>query len=226
MRMSGYLKAVFASVSWRSTATALCLGLTLNFLRWTQGHSVAPRSFVFSSLVITTLGSQLVMLGALAADEAVRRGMRARFAYSLALLAASFGTAVGQWYIRGWFNFYTAMDQPGVALAVRRTMIIFVAVDVLIFGGLAILVYFNRRSAQQILDGVRGAELKRVQIEQRLTDSRLAAARSQIDPSLLFGELAEIKNLYVHEAIDADAKLNALIKRLQATVTGSALRSL
>jgi hypothetical protein len=223
--MLGYLKAVLASVTWRSTATALCLGLTLDFLRWTQGQGVAPRNFVFSGLVITTLGSLLVMLGALAANEAVRRGTRARFAYSLALLAASFGTAVGQWYIRGWFHFYTAMDQPGVPLAVRRTMIIYVAVDVLIFGGLAILVYVNRRSAQQILDGVRAAELKRLQMEQRLTDSRLAAARSHIDPNVLFGELADIKNLYVHEAIDADAKLNALIKRLQATVTGSALRS-
>lgn len=223
--MTGYFRAVFASVTWRSVVTALCLGEALQLLRWAQGQSAAPGGFMFSGMVISTLGSLLVMLGALAADEAVRRGMRAGFAYPLALLAASVGTAIGQWYIRGWFHLYTVMDQPGIPLAVRRTMIIYVAVDVLIFGGLAMLVYVNRRSAQKILDGVRGAELKRVQIEQRLTDSQLLTARSQIDPSLLLGELAEIRNLYVHAGIDADAKLNALIERLQATVTGSALRS-
>jgi hypothetical protein len=223
--MSSYVKAVVASVTWRSVVTALCLGQTLDLIRWAQDKSEAPRVYLFSSLVITILGSLLVMFGALAADEAVRRGMRVRYAHCLALVAASVGTAVGQWYIRGWFHFYTMIDRPGVPLAVRRTMMIYVAVDVLVFGGLAILVYVNRRSAQQILDGVRRAELQRVQFEKRLTDSQLLTARSQIDPSLLFAELAAIRNLYTREAIDADAQLNALIRRLQATVTGSALRS-
>jgi sensor histidine kinase YesM len=80
----------------------------------------------------------------------------------------------------------------------------------------------NRRSAQRILEGVRGAELKRVQIERRLTESRLATAQAQIDPHILTRSLTEVRNLYKRGSPEADLELDALIQRLQATVTGSA----
>jgi hypothetical protein len=90
------------------------------------------------------------------------------------------------------------------------------------FGGFAMLAYVNRRSAQRILEGVRQAELRRVQIEQRLTESRLATAQAQIDPHILSSSLTQVRDLYKQGSPDADLELDALIRRLQATVTGSA----
>ena len=39
------------------------------------------------------------------------------------------------------------------------------------------LVYMNRRTADRLLDSFRKAELRRVQLENQLMDSRLATAR-------------------------------------------------
>jgi hypothetical protein len=191
----GFATAVLAAVTWRALRTALLLGLPLCVLRELQNYTQAPPSYFASGLVITTLGSLCVMLAALAADEAIQRGTPVWAAYSNALLAASFVTALGQWYIRTWLHLYTVANQPGVPPAEQRMGIIFIAGDVLIFGGFAMLTYLNRRSAERILEGVRSAELRRVQIERRLTESRLAAAQAQIDPRTLFGALEEIRTM-------------------------------
>lgn len=219
---TGFVRAVFASMTWRAFLFADLLGLCVQVSRYLKFLYTAPPNYMLSGLVITQLGALFVLLAVLAGNEAVRRGARAWIAYTAALLTASIVTAVSQWYVRGWFHLFTVINRPGVPVRVQYTMMIFVACDVLMFGGFVMLAYVNRRSAQRILEGVRSAELRRVQIEQRLTESRLASARAQIDPNILFGSLTEVRDLYKHGSRDADLKLDALIRRLQATVTGSA----
>jgi hypothetical protein len=223
---AGFVRAVMAAMTWRACLVASLLGLCVQASRHLKFLNTAPPNYVLSGLIITQLGSLCVLLALLAGDEAVRRGSSAWFAYTASLLTASIVTAFGQWYIRGWFHLFTVVNRPGVPLRVQYTMIIFVACDVLMFGGFAMLAYVNRRSAQRILEGVRGAELKRVQIERRLTESRLAMAQAQIDPQLLTRSLTKVRDLYKKGAPDADLQLDALIQRLQATVTGSAAAEL
>ena len=61
-------------------------------------------------------------------------------------------------------------------------------------------------------------ELKRVQVERQLIESRLAATQAQIDPRELFAALADIKARYQAAAPDADEKLDGLIQRLRTAL--------
>jgi hypothetical protein len=216
----GIVRAVARSVTWRRVLTAWLLGF-VNFLVGSI-ESIGtdpPSTFAASGLVITNLGALLVLLAALSADEAIQRGVRPWLAVVVPLVMASVFTALGQWYIRGWFHFYSGINRPGVPIEVQRTMMIYVACDTLMFGGYAMLAFLNRRNSQRILVGIRGAELRRVQLEQQLTESRLAMARAQIDPGALFESLGEIRSLYASAAPHADCKMDELIRRLQDSVT-------
>jgi hypothetical protein len=219
---AGFIRAVLAAMTWRAFLFAALLGLCVEASRYIKFLNNAPPNYLLSGLVITQLGTLCVLLAVLAGDEAVRRGTSAWFAYTVSLLTASIVTAFSQWYVRGWFHLFTVVNRPGVPVRVQYTMIIFVACDVLMFGGFAMLAYVNRRGAQRILEGVRSAELKRVQIERRLTESRLATAQAHIDPHILTRSLTAVRDLYKQGSPDADLELDALIQRLQATVTGSA----
>jgi hypothetical protein len=77
------------------------------------------------------------------------------------------------------------------------------------------LAYHNRRRATQILEGIRAAELKHVELERRLIESRLATAQAAIDPGALFASLASIRNLYATSAPSADRELDRLIEDLR-----------
>ena len=212
--------AVFAALTWRRILAALALGLVLSVLRDAQNSAHSPPHFALSSIVIVVLGSVFVLLAALVCDEAIQRGARDWVMCLVCLVAATVLTTFGQWYVRGWLHLYTVANQPGVPIAVQRMQMVFVACDVFVIGGFAMLAYVSRRRGQRILEGVRGAELRRVQIERQLTESRLAAARAHIDPRLLFDTLAEIRDLYSADDPGADEHMDRLIRRLQATVTG------
>jgi hypothetical protein len=215
----GFIRAVSASITWRNLLTAWALGFAVFLVRQFQNGAHAPPNFPISGLVITNLGAMFVLLAALSADEAIRRGAPPWLAYLLSLMTASALTAVSQFYMRAWFHLYTSVNQPGVPIAVQRTHMIYVACDVMVFGGFAMLAFLNSRSSVRVLEGVRGAELRRVQLERQLTASRLAVTRARIDPGALFETLGEIRNLYALSAPQADLRMDELIQRLQATVT-------
>jgi hypothetical protein len=218
----GFIREVTRAVTWQRALAAWLLGFALYLVRNFQNAGpTTPLNFAVSGLVITNLGALLVLLAALTADVAIRRGARPWLAYLVCLLAASISTSVGQWHIRAWFHLYTSVNQPGLPMSIQRTMMIFVACDVFVFGGFAMLAFLNRQSAQRILDGVRAAELRRVQLEQQLTESRLAMTRAHIDPGTLLESLSGIRTLYALAAPHADLEMDELIRRLQDTVTRS-----
>jgi hypothetical protein len=219
--ITGFVRAVARSITWRRVLIAWLLGFVNLLLGSIESIGTdVPSTFAASGLVITNLGALLVLLAALSADEAIQRGVRPWLAVVVPLVMASVSTAIGQWYIRGWLHLYSGINRPGVPIEVQRTMMIYVACDTLMFGGYAMLAFLNRRNSQRILVGIRGAELRRVQLEQQLTESRLATTRAQIDPSALFESLGEIRSLYASAAPHADRKMDELIQRLQDSVTG------
>jgi hypothetical protein len=189
------------------------LGLAVAVMRslgaWESGapaHRLATPFFMFQ------LGALFVLLATLCADEAVSRGARPARAYPVALLIASIITAVTQWYGRLWFG------PSGMPIDAQGIRLVLAGLDVGLLGGLAMLAYVNRRIADQILEGVREAELRRVRLERQLIESRLAAAEAQVDPQTLFGALADIRNGFERAAPDADRRLGNLIQDLRAAL--------
>lgn len=221
--LRNYLRTVLGRVTWRAVMISLALAYTVGALRYLQNFERAPPNFLASSWVITTVCAFAVMLATLASDEAVRRGAPPRLTYAAALAVASVVSAYGQFYLRDLLHLYTAVNRPGVAVSVQRTQMIFVGCDCILFGGLAMFSYVNRRRAQGILEGVRTAELKRVQLEQRIAESSLAAARARIDPTELSDELSEIRALYLSGSSRAEQHLDRLIQRLHAAIRGGSL---
>jgi nitrate reductase NapE component len=90
---------------------------------------------------------------------------------------------------------------------------------------LALLVYMNGRAADRMLEGVRGAELRRVQLDQQLVQSRLATAEAQIDPQMLFSALAQIKRGLEESQPHAEKQMNELILTLRAALASTAAAS-
>ncbi len=74
-----------------------------------------------------------------------------------------------------------------------------------------------------MLQGVQEAESRRIRQETELVESRLAAARAQVDPRLLFVDLAQIRDRLKIDAADADERLDALIQRLRSALARPAL---
>lgn len=81
------------------------------------------------------------------------------------------------------------------------------------------MAYLQRQNAQRLLEGVRTAELARVQVEHDLIESRLAATQAQVDPEAVLTQLATIRNLFCEELPGAEENLEALIRMLRASVT-------
>ncbi|HEY1874759.1 MAG TPA: hypothetical protein VGG67_10185 [Steroidobacteraceae bacterium] len=227
-----FVVAVVRAVSWKMLLTTQLIGVLVALARSLQQRAAdvgmtnhllgyAPRvsPHLFNShFIVTSVGALCVMLAALAADEGMRRGVRLGYAYLIALVSASCGTAIIQWCLRAWLGVDYA---PGSGLPLVRLGL--VALDTALLGGLALLAYLNRQSGERMLAGVRGAELERIQVERRLIDSRLATAQAQVDPGSLLRRLGEIRDLYATARAGADGKLETLIRELRTSVTHSAV---
>ena len=73
---------------------------------------------------------------------------------------------------------------------------VYAACDTLTYGVLFILVYLDYRRRESLLRRVRAAELERARNEQRLTDSRLAALRADVDAAELLATLEDLQQRY------------------------------
>jgi len=206
------VRAVWRAVTWKRLLTVQALGLAFAVL-WRVPHGVQPPPHDLPAHIVSNaVGALFVMLAALAADEAVRHRVRLWFAYPAALLAASGATTVVQWCLQSWPA--VAFVEGGAPLAVA----VAIGLNVFTLGGLGLLAYTNRQSAERMLQGIRAAELEWVGVERRLIEARLAAAQAQIDPERVFRQLAEIRNLYAGARPGADERLEALIQELRASV--------
>ncbi len=162
------------------------------------------------------LSAIVSLLIVLVADEAVKRGARLRHVNILATLSL----LVGNLLIADIAQQYLAVEfaKPPVPPTLRWTSIIPFALDQTLWGVLALFVYLNRHIAERMLQGVQEAESRRVRQETELVESRLAAARAQVDPNVLFGDLAEIRDKLKIGAADADERLETLIQRLRSAL--------
>jgi hypothetical protein len=207
-----FVRAVWRAVTWKGLLAVQGMGLAFAVL-WHLRHGARPPPHDWPAHIVSNaVGALLVMLAALIADETLRRGVRFWCAYPLALFAASGAAAIVQWCLQQWPALAFAESGGPLAVAVA------IGFSVFTLGGLAMLAYINRQSAERMLQGVRAAELDRVRVERRLIEARLAAAQARIDPGAVFRQLAEVRDLYASARPEADEKLESLIRELRANV--------
>jgi len=207
-----FLRAVWRAVTWKGLLAVQALGLAFAVL-WHLRHGAHPPPHDLPAHIASNAVAALfVTLAAVAADEALLRRVRLWCAYPVALFAASGAAAIVQWCLQRWPA--VAFAEAGRPLAAA----VDIGLGVFTLGGLGMLAYINRQSAERVLQGIRTAELERVRVERRLIDSRLAAAQARIDPEGVFRQLTEIRNLYAGARPGADEKLETLIQGLRASV--------
>jgi sensor histidine kinase YesM len=150
-------------------------------------------------------------------DELVNHGVwAARVVYPLAVFLAFplifvITGAVEEIY-------YFVLRLPRAAAEAHRWVFISTAEGIAVICAFGMVIYMNRRTAERMLDRVQAAELKRVQLEEQLIESRLAMAEAQVDPQMLFSDLAEIRDGFSRSLPDADAKLDALVQHLRTAL--------
>jgi hypothetical protein len=201
--------------TWRPVLVTQGLGALFALYPWLeQWHRPGQPSLV-ASLLSQSVMAALVLMAALACDEAVRRGVQVWRAFAIAMLSASSANVLCQWVIASGGH----LEKPDALATLSAFM------DVATYWGPALMVYVNRRSAQRLLGRIRSGELERVRAEQRLTASRLAAAEVQIDPAAVLRELAEARDLYASGQAGAAERIESLIARLRDSVGRSTLSS-
>jgi hypothetical protein len=211
---AGLLGAAVRELTWRRVLTAEAVGLIANVFRYLEGSSQTFRE-VLASTIFTTVAPFLLVLVALCAAEAVRRGTPPLRAYSLALAGATCASASTQFVCRQALAIHAKSGSASAAVQ-EWVWIGSDVANVILLGGIALLAFYNHRSVERILLSVRTAELKRVRLERELIESRLATAQAQIDPRTLFESLARIRNLYGSSPPEADRMLQNLIETLRS----------
>jgi hypothetical protein len=211
-----FLRVALLELTWGRLLTAQTIGFIANLLRYLESvGSTRPAHQLLLNTIFTTIAPFLIVVASLCATEAVRRGTAALRAHALALLAASGFSAIIQVITRHMLYLQTPGGAASTQLANAWLGFAVDMGDVLLAGGIAMLAYYNRHRAEGILEGIRAVELRRVRLERQLTESRLAAARAEIDPGTLFESLAHIRTLYDTSAPDADRELESLIQTLR-----------
>jgi hypothetical protein len=213
--MKPYLRAAWNSFTWHRVLLTQVGGLAVAYLMsldWGYfGQSIGHVSIHF---VTMSAYAFLLLPVAFIADEAIARGVRPIVVYVVLLvfvnqaLAAALCAAM-QWIYTQVFaitwpsKFWGFTDASG---------------HFSVPSSLGLLIFLNGRATERMLEGVRGAELRRVKLDQQLVESRLATAEAQIDPQMLFGELAEIKRGLENSQPDAEKRLNDLIQTLRTAL--------
>jgi sensor histidine kinase YesM len=170
--------------------------------------------------VAMSISAFLMLAMMLYADEFVNRGAWARLVYPLTVLLVFPLTFI----ITGMTEemYYAVLRLPRAAAEAHRWVFISTAEHIAVICVFGMVIFMNRRTAERTLERVQAAELKRVQLEGQLIESRLAMAQAQVDPEMLFSALAEIRDGFNQSLPDADAKLDELVQHLRSALARTA----
>jgi sensor histidine kinase YesM len=163
-----------------------------------------------------SLSAFVLLAMTLYADELVNRGVRARLVYPLTVLLAFPVTFVTTGITEE--SYYAVLRLPHAVAQAHRWAFISTAEDIAVICAFGMVIFMNRRTAERMLERVQAAELKRVQLEEQLIESRLAMAEAQVDPQKLFSALEEIRDEFTRSSVDADAKLDELVQHLRSAL--------
>jgi hypothetical protein len=195
--MKPYLRAAWNSFTWHRVLLTQVGGLAVAYLMsldWGYfGQSIGHVSIHF---VTMSAYAFLLLPVAFIADEAIARGVRPIVVYVVLLvfvnqaLAAALCAAM-QWIYTQVFAITWPSKFWGFTDASGHFSVP---------SSLGLLIFLNGRATERMLE------------------SRLATAEAQIDPQMLFGELAEIKRGLENSQPDAEKRLNDLIQTLRTAL--------
>ena len=197
---------VFASV----------LAISIPGTQFSLTNRPVPDTFWHSVALIVALQVLAGMTAALAADEAVARGVRAAPAYTLALLLGMAVAAIVQYPLRLALDWQTLVSKEGLDVHITQPLRMFLYG--MIYGGLGCFVYANQRSAREAIERLQRAELARSRSRRRTLETRLQAMQARVEPEFLFDTLAQVRALYDTDATAADHLLDELIRYLRAAL--------
>ena len=211
------LRAAWQAITWRNMLVLQLLGQLTVYLDSREedviGSWMGHPSVGYVSMALSVL---LVVPVALLADQAVKRGAAPRFAYSIAVASTVPVTLLATSLTQQVYIFIFGLPPAIPNLLWRSTIAGGFFMDVYVAFG--VLVFTNQRTADRILEHFRSSELRRAQLERQLVESRLATAEAQIDPTMLFDQLAKIKFGYAGGEAGAEAQLNDLIQTLRTAL--------
>ncbi len=170
--------------------------------------------------VAMSVSALVLLVVTLYADGRVSRGAHPRLVYPLTV-ALSFPAA---FVITGLVQatYFAVLAVPAEAAAAHRWVFVSTAEDIALICSFGMVIYMNRRIAERMLEGIQAAELKRLQLEEQLVESRLATAEAQVDPEKLLSSLAAIRDGFSRSTSDADARLDELVQQLRNALTRTA----
>lgn len=213
--MKPYLRAAWNSFTWRRVLLTQVAGLAVAYLMSLAGGYFGE-SIGHVSIHFATMSAYVFLLlpVAFCADEAMARGVRPIVVYVVLLVFVNQALAAALCAVMQWtYTQVLAIPWPSKVWGFTQASGRFSVPS-----SLGLLIFLNGRATERMLEGLRGAELRRVKLDQQLVESRLATAEAQIDPQMLFGELAEIKRGLENSQADAEQRLNDLIQTLRAAL--------
>lgn len=205
-----FVRTALGALSWRAVLVTQSIGLLFAVDTWLELWHQPQQPWLLGSVARQAITALLVMLAALAGDQAIRRGSGIWRAFAIATLVASSLNVLAQLLV-----------SFGLGVGLSERGLVWILEDFLGVGGLwgtVLLVYLNRQSARRLLARLRAGELERAEAERRLIGSRLAAAESRIDPSAVLRQLSEVRDLYAAARPEAEERFEALITGLRETV--------
>ena len=208
---------VVGSITWRAVLAVQVVGLVAD----TISNLIGPfPSWMALSRVIIDENIGLAVVGsALLGDRLAARGVRTWLAYGVPLVVVAPFAALFEFTLRGWLGAYTLFDKPGVDLVVRRTHIIYVACDIVTYGGMLIAIYLDYRRRVELARRVRAAELERARADAELVQSRLAELRADVEPDVLMAQLQRVRAMYDVDAARAERMLDTITDALRAKLS-------
>jgi len=226
-RSAPFVRSVLQAVTWRTLGVSQLIGFAIAAVRFFEQRGVevtqvgylearlteAPQHFPDAHLVVAPIAAFCILIAALAADEAMRRGARLGSAMLAAIPTASVAAALLQYLVRLTLGSHYAPSgvRPLLGLAA-------VAADTAMLGTLAVLAFLKRATEQRMLREVRRSELEHVELDRRRLEYSLMSSRAQVPPAWLAAEIAAIRDLYATQAPAAEARLETLIDQLKSRV--------
>jgi hypothetical protein len=211
------LRAALQAISWRNLLILQAIGQLAIYMSSREEH---PFGYWMGhpsvNYVAMALSVFLIIPIALISDEAVKRGAAPKFAYPIAVVStlpvAFLSTTLTQHVYLMVFGLPPGTPDLFWISCIAASFWMY------IYGAFGMLVFMNQRTADRMLENIRNSELRRVQLERQLVESRLATAEAQIDPTMLFDRLAEIKLAFARGEEQAEARLNELIQSLRVAL--------
>jgi sensor histidine kinase YesM len=199
------------SALWRGGLLALSIVFVLStqFLFQFGLYEVWPVSDILLGW-LEHLADQLIVGGCIFAGAVAGVVIPARStAYRLLLLSAliTSGAVAGEWMLMLRLPVPPGISAAGVLFAkVARWLVI---------AGLAGLYFAFERQAAEAAERAHENELRRVQLDQQMTEARLQSLRAQIEPHFLFNTLANVQQLFRTEPDRGRRMLANFVKYLR-----------